>query len=120
MRLIPWRHHEFEKYNFARTLAFGIAFQGTPAIAQDGGGALVSPVVQDVLHEIHVATFRHGLEKVAVGCATAALKTQLANTFLSSRNNVFQVKKNAFHLRVFLQNRADCEAMSAAHVHDRL
>src|ERR1041385_7763118 len=104
MRLIPWRHHEFEKYNFARTFAFGIAFQGTPAIAQDGGGLLVRPVVQDMLHEIDVATLRHSFKEIAVFGAAAALQTQLANALLCTRNNVFQVEKNALHMRVLLQN----------------
>src|SRR2546422_1970599 len=76
---------------FPYTTLFRSRCNGTAAVAQDGDAPLAVPVVDDVLHQVGVATLRQGSEEVsadtdaAIGEAGGLKRSEEHTSELQSR-----------------------------------
>src|SRR6476661_1925874 len=87
------------------------------AVSEDLGCALVIPVVDDVLHQVGIASHWNGLKEVpADDLATVGHASALEQSG-GPGGHVRKVEENAAHPSVRLENGRNHEAVSAGNVH---
>src|SRR5207253_8900911 len=106
-------HHEVHPLGEARIVArrhnnlydeyFASGFYGCPAVAQNGYGIRIPPIVDDMPQQIRVSAAGNGLEEIAAREAAAIRERRPLNCGARTSNDCGKVEEHASHSGVPLQ-----------------
>src|SRR2546422_6807551 len=101
---------------FPYTTLFRSRCNGTAAVAQDGDAPLAVPVVDDVLHQVGVATLGQGSEEVSADTDAAIGEAGGLKHLARACDHLRSVKQYALQTGIVLQDCGEQDAVPARHV----
>jgi hypothetical protein len=90
-----------------------------PDVRQDQRRLLVVPIMNDVLHDVGVASGRDCLEEVAGRGADAAGKALRLDLRLGARDYVIDVEKDPLHPRMLFKDRGEHGPVATGDIDER-
>ena len=88
------------------------------AVLQDGDRLLIVPIVNDPFEDDRVSPRGQGLKEIAPDQLTTVRDVWSGDLFFGAGDDLRRVEQDAGHSGIFLQDRSNQTAVSAACVHD--